>query len=66
MHDNFESGVDAASGDYVAVVIDKTVLHPSALEVADRALDAAGRHRHLYNGRAILTRRGSSFQGRHM
>ena len=38
MHDNFERAVDAATGDYVAVVIDKTLLHPSALAVADRAL----------------------------
>jgi hypothetical protein len=40
MHDNFELGCDAATGEHVAVVIDKTVLHPSALEVADRALRA--------------------------
>jgi len=40
MHDNFERAVDAATGDYVAVVIDKTLLHPSALAVADRALRA--------------------------
>ena len=40
MHENFERGCTEASGDYVAVVIDKTVLHPSALEVADRALRA--------------------------
>jgi len=38
MHDNFERAVDAATGDHVAVVIDKTVLHPSALTVAERAL----------------------------
>jgi hypothetical protein len=38
MHDNFERGVQATTGDYVAVVIDKTVLHPSAFTVADRAL----------------------------
>ena len=38
MHDNFERAVGAATGDYVAVVIDKTLLHPSALTVADRAL----------------------------
>ena len=36
MHDNFELGCREASGDYVAVVIDKTVLHPSALELASR------------------------------
>jgi Glycosyl transferase family 2 len=40
MHDNFERGCAEAQGEYVAVVIDKTVLHPSALEVADRALRA--------------------------
>ena len=40
MHDNFERAVDAATGDHVAVVIDKTLLHPSALAVADRALRA--------------------------
>jgi hypothetical protein len=39
MHDNFERGCDAASGDYVTVLIDKTVLHPSALEYAARALE---------------------------
>ncbi|MDQ2984989.1 MAG: glycosyltransferase family 2 protein [Actinomycetota bacterium] len=38
MHDNFERGCAEARGEYVAVVIDKTVLHPSALEVADRSL----------------------------
>jgi hypothetical protein len=40
MHENFERGCAEASGDYVAVVIDKTVLHASALEVADRVLSA--------------------------
>jgi glycosyltransferase involved in cell wall biosynthesis len=40
MHENFERGCAEATGDYVAVVIDKTVLHPSALEVADCALRA--------------------------
>ncbi len=39
MHDNFERGCDAASGDYVTVLIDKTVLHPSALEYAAQALE---------------------------
>jgi glycosyl transferase family 2 len=39
MHDNFERGCAAASGDFVAVVIDKTVLLPSALELAARALE---------------------------
>jgi glycosyltransferase involved in cell wall biosynthesis len=43
MHENFERGCAEASGDYVAVVIDKTVLHPSALEVADRALEVEPR-----------------------
>jgi hypothetical protein len=41
MHDNFELACAEATGDLVAVVIDKTVLHPSALELADRAI--AGR-----------------------
>jgi Glycosyl transferase family 2 len=40
MHDNFERAVDAATGDHVAIVIDKTLLHPSALAIADRALRA--------------------------
>lgn len=40
MHDNFERAVDAATGDHVAIVIDKTLLHPSALAIADRALQA--------------------------
>src|ERR671919_2467208 len=40
MHENFERGCAEATGDYVAVVIDKTVLHPSALDVANRALAA--------------------------
>ena len=38
MHDNWEHGLEHATGDFVAVVIDKTILHPTALEVADRAL----------------------------
>src|SRR4051794_1402241 len=42
MHENFERACAEASGDYVAVVIDKTVLQPSALEFAGRALDDAG------------------------
>ncbi len=41
MHDNFELACAETTGELVAVVIDKTVLHPSALELADRAL--AGR-----------------------
>jgi hypothetical protein len=40
MHENFERGCAEAKGEYVAVLIDKTVLHPSALQVADRALRA--------------------------
>jgi glycosyl transferase family 2 len=40
MHENFERACAEADGDYVAVVIDKTVLHPSALELANRALEA--------------------------
>jgi glycosyl transferase family 2 len=39
MHENFERACDEASGEYVAVVIDKTVLHPSALELASSALE---------------------------
>jgi hypothetical protein len=38
MHDNFERACAAARGEYVAVLIDKTLLHPTALEVTDRAL----------------------------
>jgi hypothetical protein len=38
MHENFERACAEASGEYVAVVIDKTVLQPSALEFANRAL----------------------------
>src|SRR5256886_916627 len=34
MHENFEVGCAQAKGDLVAVVIDKTALHPSALELA--------------------------------
>lgn len=40
MHDNWEFGCDAASGDYVAVMIDKTVWLPSTARLA---LDAAER-----------------------
>lgn len=39
MHDNWERACDEATGEYVAVVIDKTVLHPSALDIANRNLD---------------------------
>jgi hypothetical protein len=38
MYENWERACDEASGEYVAVVIDKTVLHPSALELASSAL----------------------------
>jgi Glycosyl transferase family 2 len=38
MHENFERGCAETSGDYVGVVIDKTVLQPSALEFVDQAL----------------------------
>jgi cellulose synthase/poly-beta-1,6-N-acetylglucosamine synthase-like glycosyltransferase len=40
MHDNFELACGQAGGELVAVVIDKTVLHRSALEVANAALEA--------------------------
>jgi hypothetical protein len=39
MHDNWEYGLQHATGDFVAVVIDKTILYPSALEIANRALE---------------------------
>src|SRR5262249_1289089 len=39
MHENFERACDEAAGEHVAVVIDKTVLHPSALELANGALE---------------------------
>jgi cellulose synthase/poly-beta-1,6-N-acetylglucosamine synthase-like glycosyltransferase len=38
MHENFERGCATATGEYIAVMIDKTVLHPSALEITHRAL----------------------------
>lgn len=38
MHDNFELACAEAAGDLVAVLIDKTVLHPSALRLTDQAL----------------------------
>jgi cellulose synthase/poly-beta-1,6-N-acetylglucosamine synthase-like glycosyltransferase len=41
MHDNFELSCAEATGEFVAILIDKTVLHPSALEVADRELRTA-------------------------
>jgi cellulose synthase/poly-beta-1,6-N-acetylglucosamine synthase-like glycosyltransferase len=40
MHENFEAGCARAEGDFVAVVIDKTAIHPSALELADAALSS--------------------------
>ena len=39
MHDNWEHGLQHATGDFVAVVIDKTILQPRALELANRALE---------------------------
>jgi Glycosyl transferase family 2 len=39
MHDNFELACAEATGEFVAVVIDKTILHPSALEHAEHALE---------------------------
>ncbi len=39
MHDNFELACESATGDHVAVVIDKTVLQPGALTIAASALD---------------------------
>jgi hypothetical protein len=40
MDANFEFGCDAAEGDLVAVVIDKTALHPSALGLVDSTLSS--------------------------
>jgi hypothetical protein len=39
MHENFELACAAATAEFVAVVIDKTILHPSALEHAERAVE---------------------------
>ena len=39
MADNWELGIGRATGEFVAVVIDKWVVHPSALELANRALE---------------------------
>jgi Glycosyl transferase family 2 len=39
MHDNWEFGLQHATGEFVSVVIDKTILQPSALELANRALE---------------------------
>jgi len=42
MHENFELATGAATGDYVAIVIDKTILHPSALAVVTRCVEQIG------------------------
>jgi hypothetical protein len=39
MADNWEFGAEYTKGEFLAVVIDKTILHPSALELAHRALE---------------------------
>jgi hypothetical protein len=39
MHENWEFGLQRTTGEFVAVVIDKTILQPGALELANRALD---------------------------
>lgn len=39
MHDNWEFACDAAEGDFVTVLIDKTVLRPSALEILYKAVE---------------------------
>jgi len=39
MHDNWEHGLQYAIGEFVAVVIDKTILQPRALGLANRALE---------------------------
>jgi hypothetical protein len=39
MHDNWEFGLQHATGELVSVAIDKTILQPSALELASRALE---------------------------
>src|SRR3954453_7668999 len=39
MHENWEFGLQRTTGEFVAVVIDKTILQPGALELAKRALD---------------------------
>jgi len=38
MHDNWEFAASHATGEYVAVLIDKTILRPSALQVMDQTL----------------------------
>jgi hypothetical protein len=39
MHENWEFGLQHVTGEFVSVVIDKTILQPSALELANRALE---------------------------
>jgi glycosyltransferase involved in cell wall biosynthesis len=39
MHDNWEFGLQHTTGELVSVAIDKTILQPSALELANRALE---------------------------
>lgn len=39
MHDNWEYGLERTTGEFVAVVIDKTILHPSALQLANGVLE---------------------------
>lgn len=39
MHDNWEFGLQHTSGEFVSVVIDKTILQPSALELANSVLE---------------------------
>lgn len=39
MHDNWEFGLQHATGEFLAVAIDKTIFQPSALEIANRALE---------------------------
>jgi hypothetical protein len=39
MHDNWEFGLQHATGELVSVVIDKTILQPSALELANGVLE---------------------------
>lgn len=40
MHENWEFAAEHARGDFIAIVIDKTILQPTALEVADKTLAA--------------------------
>jgi cellulose synthase/poly-beta-1,6-N-acetylglucosamine synthase-like glycosyltransferase len=39
MHDNWEFGLQHTTGELVSVAIDKTILQPSALELANRVLE---------------------------